>query len=96
MGLHVDVDRAEVVAVGAELGRARVRHAVRVLEGGGVELAAAKRARECGGSGQQELGADSRRRLAIELDHRREDHLLASGESGGELLFKTRHGHGCG
>ncbi len=96
MRLEVDVDRPEVVAVRAELGRAGVRNAARILEGGGVELAAAEGAGKDCGSGDQDLGAGSRRRLAIELDHRRQDHLLASAKSGREVLFETRHRQGCG
>src|SRR5713226_9009932 len=51
--LKVDLDRAELVAVGPELGRRRVRDAARLLEGGGVELAAAEGASKGGGSGEQ-------------------------------------------
>ncbi len=48
--LQVDLDRAEVVAIGAQHGRAGVGDSRRVGERGGVELAAAQRAGQRGRS----------------------------------------------
>ena len=76
MRLDIDLDRTEVVPVGAERRGARLGDLSGVGEGSGVELAAAQRSGERRRSRKKHLRTLVRRRLPIELDHGRQDDLL--------------------
>ncbi len=73
--------------VGAQHGGSGVGDSRCVGQRGRVELAAAQGAGEGGRARKEDLRAGMGRRLAVDLDNSREDHLLAARDPSAELLL---------